>query len=192
MSKQILISTSNPDKFRIVTDLLRICGAESFTFYNLAHFNLESQYQEQGTIVERAKVKCDEFDYMLEKVDAVIGIDDGISTNGKDIIADVKKVLPTIIEGKFVKDNSRINICRAFSVKTKAGSSETLTQIPLRYKENRKVKNKPHSYPLSYLLRPLNGRDPVAYMPKKTENLYYAKYCRRQLINTILEAGLEL
>ena len=189
MSK-ILIATTNNSKFEVVKELLISCGFENYNFKLLKDLDLIIEdKKENGNIFERAKDKAvnvyntinnskynNDFEY-------IIGIDDGIEI--KNIInPNVKTLISPIINNELLKDSEIVYICRAFYFyKNNTNQKGIITKIPFKYKQWTKDIDflKEHSYPLSYVLCPLNSNLPVIEMDKKVSNDYNLSYCKKEL-----------
>lgn len=196
MNQTILIATTNNSKFELISTLLISCGFNDYKFNSLKDLDLIIEdKQEVGSILERAKQKAIEAINAINNsnneynFDSVIGIDDGIEI--KQVLdANVKKLVPSIINNELLIENEIVYICRAFYFYiNKNLQKEIITKIPFKYKQWKKDINflKENSYPLSYVLSTLNNNIPVIEMNKQESNEYYKYYCEKELIKIKIE-----
>lgn len=113
--------------------------------------------------------------------DYIVEIDDGIILKGK-IIANVKDYIKQIIDNKYLSENEIVYIIRAYTFINKDGKQKSIiTQIPFKYKKlEKKFKIEANSYPLSYVLTPINSSKVVAEQSDEEANDYYLKYSKNE------------
>ncbi len=175
----ILIATTNQDKFNIISTLLNKIGFNQFQFYNLKMLNLTSTIIETGSIEDRAKQKAYEFKSLTNTYTAIIGIDDGILLpTFHTIDTELKKVLKQIIYDKILQQNDIVYICRSFYFITPKKEYSIFTKIPFIYHNKENIEIKPNSYPLSQLLSPIDSTQFITELTQDEEMDYYMKYCQ--------------
>lgn len=177
--KKILIATRNKDKFKIVSKLLTTKNFKDFTFYSLNDIEEEIiDKKETGDIINRSLQKAlNAYDSIKIDYDYIIGVDDGIKMKGK-IIENVKDYIKLIIDDKYLKQNEKVFIVRAYTFVDKNGIYKSIvTEIPFEYK---KIKEKfeilENSYPLSYVLSPIDSPKTVIQLSDDESNEYYLKF----------------
>ncbi len=181
--KKILIATRNKDKFRIVKKLLSTNNFKNFEFYSLDDIKEEIiDKKETGDIKNRSLQKAkNAYDVLKESFDYIVGVDDGIKIKG-NIIEDVKKYIKLIIEDDFLEENEIVQIVRAYTFINKEGIFKSIvTEIPFEYiKSQTKINISENSYPLSYVLSPINALKTVVELSEEESNLYYLKYSQKE------------
>ena len=174
--RKILIATTNKDKFKVVSEILKSLGLKDFSFYNLAEIGQVSKCIEKGPIQERAKQKAEEFKALMKDFDIVLGVDDGILLpNALEINPELKKIMKQIFNDNLLKENDKVSICRAFYFITRQKEYSILTKVPFVYHKKKEVLISPNSYPLSQVLCPLGSKKAVADMNELEEIEYHLK-----------------
>lgn len=177
--KKILIATRNNDKFRIVSKLLSTKNFKDFDFYSLNDIeeNIINK-KETGDIINRSLQKAlNAHDSIKTHYDYIIGVDDGIKIKGK-IIENVKDYINLIIDDKYLQQNEEVFIVRAYTFVNKNGIYKSIiTEIPFRYKRlKEKFEVLENSYPLSYVLSPVDSSKSVIQLSDDESNNYYLKF----------------
>ena len=159
----ILIATKNQDKIKLLSTLIKnLLHEKSFNFYSLEDFNIESDVEESGDILDRAKQKA--VFYANESnnsksqilIDYVLGVDDGIIIDKLgEKTPETKKMVDLIINDNLLQLDDTVTIVRGYCfVNPKTMEYKTLiTEIPFKYIGNEKqITRIEGKYPLSYLL----------------------------------------
>lgn len=178
--KKILIATRNKDKFRIISKLLSTSLFKGYNFYSL--FDLEDKIidkVENGNLLNRSLEKAKNvYDNISNNnYDFIIGVDDGIKL--KDSIKEnVKVYIKRIIDDEYLIQGEIVYIVRAYTFIDKNGKIKSiLTEIPFKYKKLEKsFKIEENSYPLSYVLMPLNSQKTIIDQSEDDSNDYYLEY----------------
>lgn len=175
MERTILIATHNKDKFNTVRRMLENVSNNKFTFINLNDLEINRDVEEIGNIIERAEQKARlVIDLVKDKVEAVIGIDDGIKIKGT-ITTETKKEADKILAGDYLELGELAPIIRGyFIINTKTKNTEScLTEIPFKYVGNEnKIKREEGKYPLSYVLARIDSSKPIGYDTEE-DNIKY-------------------
>ena len=177
--KKILIATRNNDKFKIVSKLLTTSNFKDFVFYSLN--DIEDSIidkKETGDIINRSLQKAlNARNSIKTYYDYIIGVDDGIKMKGK-IIENVKDYIKLIIDDKFLEQDEKVFIVRAYTFVNKNGVYKSIfTEIPFKYKKLRKkLEILENSYPLSYVLSPIDSSKTVIQLSDDESNEYYLKF----------------
>ncbi len=178
--KTILIATRNRDKFKIISKLLSTKLFKGYTFCSLNEIDEKIIDKEEiGDVLNRSLQKAQNVYSSVNKnkFDFIIGIDDGIKIKGS-IIENVKDYIKPIINDEYLQKNEIVYIVRAYTFIDKKGSIKSiLTEIPFKYKKiehNFIIEN--NSYPLSYVLMPINSNKTVIEQTDDESNDYYLKY----------------
>ena len=177
--KKILIATRNKDKFKIVSKLLATKNFKDYTFYSLGDIEEEIvDKKETGDIINRSLQKAlNAYNSIKTDYDYIIGVDDGIKMKGK-IVENVKDYINLIIDDKYLKQNEKVFIVRAYTFVNKNGIYKSIvTEIPFEYKKlKEKFEILENSYPLSYVLSPLDFSKTVKELSDEESNEYYLKF----------------
>ena len=178
--KNILIATRNKDKFRIISKLLSTKLFKGYNFYSLNELDDKIIDKEEiGDVLNRSLQKAQNVYENINKneFDFIIGIDDGIKIRGS-IIENVKDYIKPIINDEYLHKNEIVYIVRAYTFIDKKGNIKSiLTEIPFKYKkieDNFTIEN--NSYPLSYVLMPIDSNKTVIEQSDDESNDYYLKY----------------
>lgn len=199
MEKTIVIATKNKDKFTIVTDILRDYGLTEFNFKMLDSFEGYKNKDETGSIEERSKQKVTEFlNYLNEKnltiPDIIIGVDDGFKKETDSTTSPYsKEITRNILDGQYLSDGELIYDVRSYTFFiAKTGEIKTVnTEIPYNYVKNAKMTNFEETrYPLSYVLRYVEGKNVISEEDKTRARLYNKRYA--QALEPIIEGIKEL
>ncbi len=179
---KILIATRNNDKFKIVRKLLCTFFLDKYDFYNLNDLNVEIiDKKESGDLINRSFQKAkNAFDTINDiDFDYIIGVDDGMKIRGK-IIENVKDYISPIINDEMLSKDEIVYIVRAYTFFNKNGETYSfLTEIPFKYKKlTYRLDIKKDSYPLSYVLMPLNSSKTVVEQSVEESNIYYYNYSK--------------
>lgn len=182
--KHILIATNNKDKYDIVTNIISSVD-NNYKFFSLKDIEgLEKNNKEEGNVEKRAFDKANQIYKQLQKnnFEYIIGIDDGIAIKDK-LEVNVKEYIDEIVSDKLLKEGEQVDIVRAYCFMKNDGSYETITtKIPFHYKKTTNhVEIKENSYPLSQVLKPVDGEDVVAKMDKEKSNEYYLKFSKKEI-----------
>lgn len=178
--KKILIATRNKDKFKIVSKLLKSSVFNNYAFFSLS--DIEEKIidkKEKGDLINRSfekalnvydSLKTNDFDF-------IVGVDDGIKIKGK-IIENVKDYIKPIINDELLSENEVVYIVRAYTfINNKGKKHSFLTEIPFKYlKDSCNITLEENSYPLSYVLAPLEFDKKVVELSDDESNDYYLKY----------------
>ena len=182
--KKLLIATTNSDKFKLTSALIKLSGFDGFEFFCLKDIDYSGDdVVESGEISERAKQKAQVcFKNVGGKFDFVVGIDDGIIIKNQ-IHENVKDYVPKIIKGECLADGEQVFIARAYHFVSSEGKEyHEVTKIPFIYKPaDHEIEIKPHSYPLSQVFYALDYDVPVSAMNKLDEDAYTLKYSKPYL-----------
>ena len=177
--KKILIATRNEDKYKIISKLLSTKHFKNAQFYALKNIDdIVDDKKEEGTIEERSLQKAvNAYKTVNSKYDLIVGVDDGIKINGK-IIENVKEYIKPIINDELLLQGEKIYIVRAFSFISKDGNKKSIvTEIPFQYKKSQsKIEILENSYPLSYVLSPIESKKTVVELSDDESNDYYLKF----------------
>lgn len=188
---KLLIATKNLDKYKIVTNLLLRCNS-NLKFYNLRDLNIDSNIKEVGTIADRAKQKALFYqkylkqNSMIDNIDWVIGVDDGIGFSKKDEgNPNSKELTDKILSNQCVNTGDKVWIKRAYSVIGKNNQIMVCTtSIPFIFFGNRtSVKRQDNKYPLSRVFGVIddNARLTIAEMDFNDSLDYYFKFSEKEL-----------
>ncbi len=186
---KILLATTNKDKEEIVKRILKSTIFKDAIFYNLEDIPPITELEEIGDIINRAKDKAlNVYNQLLNnEFDFIVGIDDAIKIKGK-VIENVKEYLNKIINENYLEENEIIYMLRAFTLINKLGKEKTiLTEIPYEYKSSKeKLTIKKNSYPLNYVLYPINSNESIANLDKEESNNYFVS-CIKNNLNELKE-----
>ena len=182
--KTILLATRNKDKYRIISKLLSTENFKNYDFLSLNDINDEIiNEKEIGNVLERSYQKAiNAFNSLKDKsFDYIIGIDDGIKMKGQ-MIENVKEYINAILDDKYLEENEKIQIVRAYTFFNKEGKNKSIvTEIPFKYvKLKESFKLEENSYPLSHVMAPLNSNKSVFELNDDETNQYYLDYSKEE------------
>lgn len=181
--KKILIATRNNDKFRIISELLSSNNFKDSIFYSLNNIEEEiTDEKETGDVIHRSLQKAlNAYNNIKAEYDYIIGVDDGIKIKEK-MIENVKDYIKSIVDDKFLAQNEKVFIVRAYTFINKQGTYKSIvTEIPFEYmKLQEKIDISENSYPLSYVLSPIGFSKVVTQLSDEESNLYYLKYSQSE------------
>lgn len=187
MMKKMLIATTNKDKFKITSCLLRRAGLMEDTYQILSLDDISydgPDNKEVGDIMERARRKAETVKKYFNNTtyDYFIGIDDGIILKGK-MIENVKEYLKKILYENYLSDGEKIIFPRAYCILGKGNSEvfQEIIEIPYVYMSRDNVSLKEFSYPLSQIAVPIGYNKPIAEMTTEESNDYYWKYSESKI-----------
>lgn len=178
--KKILIATRNKDKYKIVSKLLSAKTFKNFKFISLNEIKEDIiDKKEVGDIKNRSYEKAMNVYKSLKNniYDYIVGIDDGIEIRG-NIIENVKEYIKAILDNKYLKENEKVYIVRAYTFINKKGKFKIIvTKIPFKYKKlEKQIKIEENSYPLSHVLTPINSNQRIIDLDEYDTNKYYLNY----------------
>lgn len=177
--KKILIATRNNDKFKIVSKLLATKNFKDSNFYSLNDIEENIiDIKETGDIINRSLQKAlNVRDCIKNYYDYIIGVDDGIKMKGK-IVENVKDYIKLIIDDKYLQQDEKVFIVRAYTFVDKNGIYKSIvTEIPFKYKKlKEKFEILENSYPLSHVLSPIDSLKTVIQLNDDESNEYYLKF----------------
>src|SRR5699024_1572476 len=121
--KKILIATRNNDKFRIISELLSSNNFKDSIFYSLNNIEEEiTDEKETGDVIHRSLQKAlNAYNNIKAEYDYIIGVDDGIKIKEK-MIENVKDYIKSIVDDKFLAQNEKVFIVRAYTFINKQGT----------------------------------------------------------------------
>lgn len=185
--KKILIATTNKDKFKIISYLLRRAGImeDAYQILSLDDINYDGpNNKEVGDITERARRKAETVKRYFNNTtyDYFIGIDDGIILKGQ-MIENVKEYLKKILYENYLSDGERIIFPRAYCIigKDNDGVFQEIIEIPYVYMSRDNVSLNEFSYPLSQIAAPIGYDKPITEMTTEESNNYYWKYSESKI-----------
>ena len=178
--KKILIATRNKDKYKIVSKLLSAKTFKNFKFISLNEIKEDIiDKKEVGDIKNRSYEKAMNVYKRLKNniYDYIVGIDDGIEIRG-NIIENVKEYIKAILDNKYLKENEKVYILRAYTFINKKGKFKIIvTKIPFKYKKlEKQIKIEENSYPLSHVLTPIDSNQRIIDLDEYDTNKYYLNY----------------
>ena len=178
--RKILIATRNKDKYKIVSKLLSAKTFKNFKFISLNEIKEDIiDKKEVGDIENRSYEKAINVYKSLKNniYDYIIGIDDGIEIRG-NIIENVKEYIKAILDNKYLKENEKVYIVRAYTFINKKGKFKIIfTKIPFKYKKlEKQIKIEENSYPLSHVLTPIDSNQRIIDLDEYDTNKYYLNY----------------
>ena len=178
--KKILIATRNKDKYKIVSKLLSAKTFKNFKFISLNEIKEDIiDKKEVGDIKNRSYEKAVNVYKSLKNniYDYIVGIDDGIEIRG-NIIENVKEYIKAILDNKYLKENEKVYIVRAYTFINKKGKFKIIvTKIPFKYKKlEKQIKIEENSYPLSHVLTPIDSNQRIIDLDEYDTNKYYLNY----------------
>lgn len=178
--KKILIATRNKDKYKIVSKLLSAKTFKNFKFISLSEIKEDIiDKKEVGDIKNRSYEKAMNVYKSLKNniYDYIVGIDDGIEIRG-NIIENVKEYIKAILDNKYLKENEKVYIVRAYTFINKKGKFKIIvTKIPFKYKKlEKQIKIEENSYPLSHVLTPIDSNQRIIDLDEYDTNKYYLNY----------------
>ena len=185
--KKILIATTNKDKFKIISGLLRRSGLaeDAYQILSLDDINYDGpDNKEVGDITERAKRKAETVKRYFNNTtyDYFVGIDDGIILKGQ-MIENVKEYLKKILYEDYLSDGEEIIFPRAYCIIGRSNDEvfQEIIEIPYVYMSRDNVSLKEFSYPLSQIAAPIGYDKPIAEMTTEESNDYYWKYSESKI-----------
>lgn len=194
--KEILIATTNKDKFRIVTYLLKKAGLDNYEYKSLEDINYDGpDKKEQGTIVARAENKARVVkDYLdinnSNNFEFIIGIDDGIFIKGA-LQENIKDYVRKILYESYLDNSEEFAFYRAYCLITNSNRViKTETKIPYTYKFKDGAELKANSYPLSQVSVPLGYEVALTDLSNNEEDEYAWKYSKEKLLEFIEEINI--
>ena len=178
--KKILIATRNKDKYKIVSKLLSAKTFKNFKFISLNEIKEDIiDKKEVGDIKNRSYEKAMNVYKSLKNniYDYIVWIDDGIEIRG-NIIENVKEYIKAILDNKYLKENEKVYIVRAYTFINKKGKFKIIvTKIPFKYKKlEKQIKIEENSYPLSHVLTPIDSNQRIIDLDEYDTNKYYLNY----------------
>ena len=178
--KKILIATRNKDKYKIVSKLLSAKTFKNFKFISLNEIKEDIiDKKEVGDIKNISYEKAMNVYKSLKNniYDYIVGIDDGIEIRG-NIIENVKEYIKAILDNKYLKENEKVYIVRAYTFINKKGKFKIIvTKIPFKYKKlEKQIKIEENSYPLSHVLTPIDSNQRIIDLDEYDTNKYYLNY----------------
>ena len=178
--KKILIATRNKDKYKIVSKLLSAKTFKNFKFISLNEIKEDIiDKKEVEDIKNRSYEKAMNVYKSLKNniYDYIVGIDDGIEIRG-NIIENVKEYIKAILDNKYLKENEKVYIVRAYTFINKKGKFKIIvTKIPFKYKKlEKQIKIEENSYPLSHVLTPIDSNQRIIDLDEYDTNKYYLNY----------------
>ena len=178
--KKILIATRNKDKYKIVSKLLSTKTFKNYRFISLNEITEDIiDKKEVGDIENRSYEKAMNVYESLQNniYDYIIGIDDGIEIRG-NIIENVKEYIKAILDNKYLKENEKVYIVRAYTFINKKGKFKIIvTKIPFKYKKlEKQIKIEENSYPLSHVLTQIDSNQRIIDLDEYDTNKYYLNY----------------
>lgn len=178
--KKILIATRNRDKFQIVKRLFETSIFEEYQFDNLNDLNINvNDKVESGSLESRSfeKAANSYVNIQENEYEYIVGIDDGIKIKGI-IYEDVKKLVNLILNHGLLSDGEIIYMVRAYTFFNQKGESYTITiDIPYRYQRlNYELTVEENTYPLNYVLAPINSDKTIAEQDFEESNQYFLSY----------------
>lgn len=178
--KKILIATRNKDKYKIVSKLLSAKTFKNFKFISLNEIKEDIiDKKEVGDIKNRSYEKAMNVYKSLKNniYDYIVGIGDGIEIRG-NIIENVKEYIKAILDNKYLKENEKVYIVRAYTFINKKGKFKIIvTKIPFKYKKlEKQIKIEENSYPLSHVLTPIDSNQRIIDLDEYDTNKYYLNY----------------
>ena len=191
--KKILIATTNKDKYRIVTYLLKKAGLDDYEYKSLDDINYSGpDKKEEGTIADRAENKAKVVkDYLdassSNNFEFIIGIDDGIFIKGA-LQENIKDYVRKILYENYLNNGEEFAFYRAYCLITKSNQIiKTETQIPYTYKYKDGAELKANSYPLSQVSVPFGYEVALTDLSNNEEDEYAWKYSKERLLKFIEE-----
>lgn len=185
--KKILVATTNKDKFKIISCLLRKSGLaeDNYQILSLDDINYDGpDNKEVGDITERARRKAETVKRYFNNTtyDYFIGIDDGIILKGQ-MIENVKEYLKKILYENYLSDGEEIIFPRAYCIIGRGNEEvfQEVIEIPYVYMSRDNVSLKKFSYPLSQIAAPIGYDKPIAEMTTEESNNYYWKYSETKI-----------
>ena len=180
--KKILIATTNKDKFKIVSYILRRAGISEdlYEILSLNDINYDGpDIIEVGDILKRARVKAETIKnfFQNEIYDYFIGIDDGIILKG-NMIENVKEYIKKILYENYLSEGEKIIFPRAYCIIGRDNNQvfQDVIEIPYVYMPRDNVSVEKCSYPLSQIAVPIGYDKPIIELTIEESNDYYWKY----------------
>jgi hypothetical protein len=186
--KNILVATNNNDKYQSISALLEGVFPDKYIFNSLTDISISLDFIETGSIVNRALYKANLcWEYLKEtnhkEYYISIGVDDGFSLE-KENEGNSNSTLITdnILSGKFLRINETIWLKRGIAYCNDKSQGAIITTTPLVYKGNpNNIERIENTYPLRYVLAPLNSEKVQSQIEFETLIKYYLKYCRNEI-----------
>ena len=182
---EILIATSNNDKFNIVSRMIKTIKNNNINIKSLKDIEEIPEKEEIGDNLTRAKEKAlNAQKYVGSTFDAIIGIDDGVIINDQEYVA-IKDHLKDIIVEDTIPIGEKIYITRAYYMVLKDGrSSSCLNKIP--YYIRRKLDSyEKGGYPLNQVVSTIDNDLVLSERNNDELNEYYIKYSINDIKNLL-------
>ena len=158
----ILIATKNIDKFNTTKGIFQKLGFSKYVFRNLVDYKISEEYEEVGSMKERAKDKVgfalkilkdnDEF----EQISLIVGIDDGFYIPSKCLLtANSKELVDDVLSGDMLNVGDSIEEVRSYAIYiiSKGEYHYYESRLPLIFLGNEKgIKRKEGINPLKNVL----------------------------------------
>lgn len=183
---KVVITSKNKDKINITKRLLLIIRPD-LEIFSLEDFDITKEYEERGSISDRASGKANFYKEILDKknceYDAVLGIDDGLAIPGfADDTPFSKELTDKILAGEYPIGTKILNK-RAYALVLSSGEEKNcIEENPFEFVGNKNnVKREEGVYPLTKVLSAVGYSETLAEMDNKQETEYYLKYARELL-----------
>ena len=186
--KKVLISTTNKDKFKIVSRLFRetIFPEDEYEILSISKDMNIPDEKETGSNVERARQKAlNAFNHLKEyNFDYIVGLDDAVVIKGR-VEPNIREYMGKILYENYLDDGEEYSFFRAYCIIDKdMNIYETNLNIPEVYhplKEDYIIEK--HTYPLSHVSYPIGYDKPICELNEEEETTYYLKYTRKGLMD---------
>lgn len=190
----IVIATTNRDKFSTVAGLFRLILGDEYGYLGLEGSDSMAEPTEEGGVLVRAAKKAFYYRSVMEEsiieedrrpTLAVVGVDDAFRV-GKDkqIIVDSTEFTEDLISGNRYEQGTTIYIVRGFCVldiNAEAYYAFT-TEVPYTYiGARRNVVYREHRYPLKYLLALTSTGSKIEDIDSVDHAKYQLMFAYRQL-----------
>lgn len=188
---KVLIATQNLDKFKIISGMLKKCGLEDSTFFNLKDVNVLTQSEENGTLVNRAMLKATFAQKNIAnplEMDLFVGVDDGMKYKGNETNVDSKVVTENILSNNLLEIGEILTIVRAFAFVDNKGQiiDQFETEIPFKFIGNLKnIKSEETKYPLSHVLSTIRNKDAIIAMDENDSLDYYLEFSKDRILEAL-------
>ena len=185
--KTVLIATTNKDKYKIVSELLKrtIFNENEYSIIKLSEDMNIPDEKETGDNIERARTKAlNAYNHLKEyNFDYIVGLDDAIVIKGK-IEPNIKEYLNKIVFENYLSDGETYAFNRAYCIVDKYKNIyETDIDIPYQYKSlDHDINLKEYGYPLSLVSCPVGSNTPLSELTDEEGIEYYLKYVKEDLM----------